>query len=73
MAPEILKGEQHTRMIDLWSLGVVAFEMLSGRMPFTGETPEEVFNNIQNRNIKVWPTVGEDEDDITQTTLDFLN
>jgi len=41
MAPEIGKGE-YGKEIDLYALGVVLFEMLTGRVPFEGESSQEV-------------------------------
>jgi serine/threonine protein kinase len=35
MAPEVLEdGKNSSHLSDIWSLGVVFFEMLTGRMPF---------------------------------------
>jgi eukaryotic-like serine/threonine-protein kinase len=42
LAPEQLQGEPADPRTDLYALGVVAFELLTGRLPFTGETPMAV-------------------------------
>lgn len=41
MAPEISTGN-YGRSVDVYSTAVMAFEMLSGEVPFDGETPGEV-------------------------------
>jgi serine/threonine protein kinase/Flp pilus assembly protein TadD len=38
MAPELLVGEHADRKSDFYSLGVMLFEMTTGRLPFTGTT-----------------------------------
>ena len=41
MAPEIGSGH-YTRQIDIYALGVILYEMLVGRLPFTGSSLQEV-------------------------------
>jgi serine/threonine protein kinase len=42
MAPETWRGADATPQTDLYSLGVVLYELLSGRAPFTATRPEEL-------------------------------
>jgi serine/threonine-protein kinase len=39
LAPEQIRGEPADPQSDLYSLGIVAYELLAGRLPFTAETP----------------------------------
>lgn len=40
MAPEILRGQVYGFPVDMWSLGVLAVELLSGSPPFESASTE---------------------------------
>ncbi|MCI0556375.1 MAG: serine/threonine protein kinase, partial [Anaerolineae bacterium] len=46
MAPEAWKGERIDAQADIWSLGVMLFEMLAGQVPFGGDTGASVMNKV---------------------------
>src|SRR6266481_1484008 len=46
MSPEQARGAPVDKGTDIWSLGVVLYEMVTGHAPFSGETPGEVMASI---------------------------
>lgn len=51
LAPEQLRGEPADPRTDLYSVGIVGFELLTGRVPFAGETPMAVAQQHLTRRV----------------------
>ncbi|KAI0841999.1 kinase-like protein [Hypoxylon sp. FL0890] len=56
IAPEILeKGKKgHDHMVDIWSLGIIMFAMLTSKPPFQSSTTDEIYRRAKNRDYE-WP------------------
>jgi len=46
IAPEIIRGEGHDKTVDMWSLGVLLYEMISGTPPFIGDSPYSTYEKV---------------------------
>ena len=52
MSPEQARGEEVDQRTDIWSFGVVLYEMFSGQLPFKGEHDQAVVYSILNEHPK---------------------
>jgi serine/threonine protein kinase len=74
IAPEVLRGEETlSPTMDVWSLGVMAFEFLTGTPPFNAESPDKIFENILAMRVP-WELVpiGEGENCMSHVAADFI-
>ncbi|HMQ03090.1 MAG TPA: protein kinase [Pyrinomonadaceae bacterium] len=52
MSPEQIRGRELDARTDIWSLGVVFYQMLTGALPFTGESRADVMAAILNEKAR---------------------
>jgi calcium-dependent protein kinase len=72
MAPELLRGD-YSEAVDMWSLGVIVYMLLSGQCPFGGSTTEEITNRVIQGNYvfpkSIWSDISEEAKNFISTLL----
>jgi serine/threonine-protein kinase len=69
MSPEQARGQETDERTDIWSLGVVLYEMLSGRVPFSGETTNHTIVSILETEPKLLENVPDELQRIVRKTI----
>ena len=54
LAPEIIKEDGHDEKVDIWCIGVLLFELITGNVPFQGNDIDTLKENILHLRIS-WP------------------
>ena len=54
LAPEIIKEQGHDEKVDVWCIGVLLFELITGNVPFQGNDIDTLKENILHLKI-AWP------------------
>ena len=71
MAPEIIKKQEYDETIDIWSLGVLLYELVHSYSPFFSEDLDvkKIGNNITNNNLKFKDGLSEDYKNLVASLL----
>jgi len=71
IAPEILeKGKKgHDHMVDIWSLGIIVFAMITSKPPFQSSTTDEIYRRARDRDYE-WPS--SDQKHVSQEVKDLV-
>ena len=56
-APEMFDGIHYNESVDLWAIGIITFEILSGCLPFNSEFMLETIDLIRNAEFKFEPEI----------------
>jgi len=71
LAPEIINNTGHDEHVDIWCIGILLFELIVGRPPFSGETEQIIRYNIMKMRIN-WPNnIDRDAADLISRILKY--
>lgn len=51
MAPEIFEAQSYNASVDIWSLGILLFELFHGHSPYSGSSVFQIYKNIINQKL----------------------
>lgn len=75
MAPEIIKRQQYDKAIDIWSLGILLYELIHKHSPFNSNdnshgNPSEIMSKIKDDNVLFEKAISKECQDIIKRMLE---
>lgn len=69
LSPEMVGGEAHDRTVDVWAMGILMYEMLTGGSPFAAKNPTKTFGKIANVDMQIPDYVSNEASDLIRKLL----
>jgi len=73
VAPEVLRKEPYGPPVDMWSCGVILWNMLTGKYPFYGKTKQETLDQVLDGRYKmegrVWDPISQEAKSLIKSLL----
>jgi calcium-dependent protein kinase len=66
MAPELAAGKPYTNKVDVWAVGVIATQLVTGNLPFNDRTEDGLYNKIINKEPNIY------KNKMPETCYDFV-
>lgn len=78
LPPEMVEGRDHDESIDIWSLGILLYEMIVGSPPFEvladipeSEVHEQTYLRISNVDLKIPDFVSKEAEDLIRKLIQY--
>lgn len=65
LSPEMVQGKPHTKTVDLWSLGVLAYELVVGAAPFHADDYDTTYRKIMKVQYRL-------PEDVSKAAANFI-
>jgi serine/threonine protein kinase len=69
MAPQILNDENYSAKCDVWSTGVLFYQLIFGKLPWNGFSVPNLYENIKSKSLEFPKTITKETKDLLQKML----
>ena len=71
MAPEVMKGQNHSFTVDFFALGIMGYEFMLGKRPYSGRSRREIKEQMMSKNAQI--SLSEIPNGWSEEAADFFN
>ena len=71
MAPEVMKGQNHTFAVDFFALGIMGYEFMLGKRPYNGRSRREIKEQMLSKHVQI--SLSEIPNGWSEEAADFFN